>query len=114
MTSVTMVTNDSAALHTTKVDGRNVKEVQGYPASQTVKEQVDATSAPRQKANQSPQQRRKQARRQQKESVMLDTRSGHDRRNVVDSQAVNSQVSDSQNDDTEETDKKTTGVDVYT
>jgi hypothetical protein len=103
MTSVTMVTNDSAALHTTKkTDSRNVKEVQGYPASQTVKEQGDATSAPRQQARQGQQQRRKQDRRRQKDTVQLNTRSGHDRRNTVNSQS----------DDRAESD--TTGIDVYT
>ncbi|VAW96821.1 hypothetical protein MNBD_GAMMA19-1901, partial [hydrothermal vent metagenome] len=36
MTSVTMVTNDSAALHTTKTNNRNVKETQAYPAAPAV------------------------------------------------------------------------------
>jgi hypothetical protein len=106
MTSVTMVTNDSAALHTTKkTDARNVKEIQGYPASQNVKEQGDATSAPRQKRQANPRQKRKQERRQQKQSVLLDTRSGHDRRNAAVSQT---------DDAGDANDKKTTGINVYT
>jgi len=82
MTSVTMVTNDSAALHTTKTDNRTVRETQAYPASQPVKAHENAAPVPRQNVKRNQRQRRKQERRQQQKPVLLDTRSGHDRRNI--------------------------------
>ncbi len=104
MTSVTMVENDSAALHTSKkTDNRNVKEVQAYPTAQAVQEHEDVVQAPR-KNPQHSQQRRKHERRHENTPVLLDTRSGHDRRNVV----------DSQNAEADEKDKKNTGVNIYT
>ncbi len=88
MTSVTMVTNDSAALHTTKTNNRNVKETQAYPASQAVKTHKDATPAPQQSVKRNQRQRRKQERRQQQKSVLLDTRSNRDRRNADTAQTM--------------------------
>jgi len=107
MTSVTMVTNDSAALHTTKTsDNRNVKEVQAYPSSPAVKPHEDATTAPRQKVKRNQRQRRKQERRRQQTTVLLDTRSGHDRRNVIASQTTETENTG--------TTPATTGIDIYT
>lgn len=88
MTSVTMVTSDNAALHTTRTDNRNVRETQAYPASQSVKTHKDARSASQQNVKRNQRQRRKQERRQQQKTVLLDTRSGYDRRNISHSGAA--------------------------
>ncbi len=105
MTSVTMVGNDDAALHTSKTNNRNVKETQAYPASQSVKAHEGTPFAPRQKIKRNQRQRRKQERRQQRKAVLLDTRSGCDRRNVGYSQTVATE-----NDSNE---KPVTRIDVY-
>ncbi len=102
MTSVTMVTNDSAALHTTKTNNRNVKETQAYPATPAVKAHEKAAPAPQQNVKRNQRQRRKQERRQQQKSVLLDTRSGHDRRNMGNTQTV-----------TSENEQPVTHIDVY-
>ncbi len=105
MTSVTMVTNDSAALHTTKTNNRNVKETQAYPATPAVKTHEKAVPAPQQNVKRNQRQRRKQERRQQQKPVLLDTRSGHDRRNMVNAQTEIT--------DTTENEQPVTHIDVY-
>jgi len=105
MTSVTMVTSDDAALHTTKTNNRNVKETQAYPASQPVKAHGEGSAAPQQNIKRNQRQRRKHERRQQQKSVLLDTRGGHDRRNAGNAQTVaTGDNSDGQ---------PVTGIDVY-
>lgn len=104
MTSVNMP-RDDAALKTTKTaTNRTVKEIQPYPATPAVQAHEDATQAP-QKNPQKPQQRRKYERRKENRSVLLDTRSGHDRRNVVDPQNADSEEADN---------TKSTGINIYT
>ncbi len=105
MTSVTMVTNDSAALHTTKTNNRNVKETQAYPASQAVKAREETAPTPQQNVKRNQRQRRKQERRQQQKSVLLDTRSGHDRRNIGNSQTAANEEDDNK--------QPVTSIDVY-
>ncbi len=102
MTSVTTVANDSAALHTTKTNNRNVKETQAYPATQAVKAHGNAAPVPQQNVKRNQRQRRKQERRQQQKSILLDTRSGHDRRNIDNAQTV-----------TTENEQPVTHIDVY-
>jgi len=106
MTSVAMVENDSAALHTQKTaETRSVKETQPYPASPAVKAHEDTMTAPRQKVKRNQRQRRKQERRQQQKPVLLDTRSGHDRRNVIAAQTTRNKNDNSP--------RPAAGIDIY-
>lgn len=108
MTSVNMP-RDDAAIHATKTaTNRTVKEVQPYPTAQAVQEHEDVTHAPRKNPPQS-QQRRKHERRKEDSPVLLDTRSGHDRRNIVGQQNSDQQDADNATDD-----KKSTGINIYT
>jgi hypothetical protein len=103
MTSVNMP-RDDAALHTTKTaSNRTVKETQPYPATPAVQAHEEATRAPRKNPQKSPQ-RRKFERRKDNLPVLLDTRSGHDRRNAIDSHSAESEDENSTN----------TGIDIYT
>jgi hypothetical protein len=103
MTSVNMP-RDDAAIHSTKTaTNRTVKETQPYPEAHAVQAHEDAAQAPR-KHPQKAQQRRTHERRQEDEQVLLDTRSGHDRRNAA----------DPQNADDEDDDKKSSGINIYT
>ena len=102
MTSVNMP-RDDAAIHATKTaTNRTVKETQPYPTTQAVQAHEDVARAPR-KNPQKPKQRRKRERRKANAPVLLDTRSGHDRRNVI----------DPQNADTDDDKPKRTGIDIY-
>lgn len=103
MTSVNMP-RDDAAIHTSKTaTNRTVKETQPYPTTQAVQAHEDVARAP-QKKSQKAKQRRKRERRKEHAPVLLDTRSGHDRRNVI----------DPQNADTKDDDQKPTGINIYT
>jgi hypothetical protein len=103
MTSVNMP-RDDAALHTTKATpNRSVKETQAYPTTQAVQAHEDVTHAPR-KNPQQAQQRRKQERRKENRPVLLDTRSGHDRRNAGAQQKAESETDNTQS----------TGINIYT
>jgi len=106
MTSVTMVGNDDAALHTTKTNSRSIKETQPYPASQPVKTHEETPHAPQQKIKRNQRQRRKQERRCQKQFVLLDTRSSHDRRNI----STSSQTITTENGSNEQ---PATGIDIH-
>jgi len=102
MTSVNMP-RDDAAIHTTKTaTNRTVKETQPYPTTPAVQAHEDVARAP-QKNPQKPKQRRKRERRKANAPVLLDTRSGHDRRNAADPQNV----------DTNDDKPKRTGIDIY-
>ncbi|HHI94562.1 MAG TPA: hypothetical protein ENK04_13800 [Gammaproteobacteria bacterium] len=105
MTSVTMVTSDDAALHTRKTNSRNVKETQAYPTSQPVKAHENAPHTPQQKIKRNQRQRRKQERRQQQKSVLLDTRSGHDRRNIKNTETVTTENNSNE--------QPAAGIDIY-
>ena len=101
MTSINMP-RDDAALHSTKSSpNRTVNETQPYPTTQPVQKEKDVTSAPPKKP-QANQQRRKRDRRKKDIPVLLDTRSGHDRRNAA------------QDDEQGKADDKTSGIDIYT
>lgn len=102
MTSVNMP-RDDAALHATKTTDRTVKETQPYPITPAVQPHEDVTRAPR-KNPLKAQQRRKQERRKENRPVLLDTRSGHDRRNAGDQQNAESESDNTQN----------TGINIYT
>ena len=105
MTSINIPRDDAATQIKSTPTERAVQPTAPYPKVQPVTAHEDATKAP-------PRQARKQAeqrtgdRRQQNVSVILDTRSGHDRRNVA------------AQEDIEIEDKNTSsgkaGVDIYT
>ena len=80
-----------------------MKETQPYPTTPAVQEHEDVAHKP-QKNPQKASQRRKDERRQENTPVLLDTRSGHDRRNAA----------DPQNADTDDDNPKSTGIDIYT
>ena len=103
MTSVNMPRDDAAINATKTATNRTVKETQPYPTTQAVQAHEDAIRAPR-KNPQKSQQRRKRERRKEITPVLLDTRSGHDRRNAADPQNV----------DTDDDKPKSTGIDIYT
>lgn len=103
MTSVNMPRDDAAIHATKKATNRTVKETQPYPTTQAVQAHEDVAHAPQKNPQKNPQ-RRKHERRQEDVPVLLDTRSGHDRRNVA----------ESQNADTDDDKPKSTGIDIYT
>ena len=104
MTSINMPRDDAALLIDTKaVADRNVKEVNAYPGVQPVTPHEDVTQAPRRQPHKQKQ-RRTQERRKAKQKVLLDTRSGHDRRNAVHSASVEIEG---------DTGTNPTGIDVY-
>jgi len=105
MASVTMIGNDDTALHTTKTNNRSIKETQPYPASQPVKAHEKTPHAPQQKIKRNQRQRRKQERRRQKQSVLLDTRSGHDRRNISAAQTITTENGSNK--------QPATGIDIH-
>lgn len=83
MTSMNMP-RDDAAIHidTKTVRKRTVAPAQPYPATPPVQAEQDAAEAPPQTPRRPPQ-RRQNERRKQNLPVLLDTRSGHDRRNIL-------------------------------
>ena len=90
MTSVNMPRDDAANLINSKaLPDNSVKEVSPYSTVQPVKPHEDVMQAPqRRQLPRKISQRRKGERRKQKQQVLLDTRSGRDRRNVVSSEAL--------------------------
>lgn len=107
MTSVNMPRDDAAnRIDSKAVADRSVKAIDGYPRTQAVKPHEDVTLAPQQQTPRKRSQRRKQERRKKRQPVLLDTRSGRDRRNAA--QAGNVSVEG----DTAKGEK--TGIDVYT
>ncbi len=99
------VHNDDAGLQIRPTPGRTVKEVQAYAGGHAVQGDENATEAPKQADRK--ERRRKRDRRHQKDAVLLDTRSGHDRRNA----SIN-ESSETRNDTPEA--GSTSGIDVYT
>jgi hypothetical protein len=105
MTSINIPRDDAATLVKSTPTERDVQPIAPYPTVQAVKAHEDATQAP-------PRQTRKQAerratdRRRQDSPVLLDTRSGHDRRN-----ALAEEKSDIEG---EENSATTSGIDIYT
>lgn len=97
--------NDDAGLLIRPTVGRTVKEVQAYPDVHAIQEDETATEAPKQ--NKHDEQRRKRGRRQKNTEVLLDTRSGHDRRN-----AASKESSETENETTDTT--PASGINVYT
>lgn len=80
MTSVNMPRDDAALRIDPKApQARNVNPAEPYPAVQPVSPKEEGVQAPPPQARQ-PQQRRHGERRQKDETVLLDTRSGRDRR----------------------------------
>ena len=79
------VNNDDAGLHIRPATGRAVTEVQPYPGAPAAEKNEDTSQTPKQAPQQSPdkEKRRKADRRHQQIQVLLDTRSGHDRRNTA-------------------------------
>jgi hypothetical protein len=81
MTSVNMPRDDAALRIDPKAPrARNVNPLEPYPAAQPVQPHEEPTTAPKKPAGRKPQQRRKGERRQKNQPVLLDTRSGGDRR----------------------------------
>ncbi len=79
MTSVNMPRDDAAInINTKTVAKRDVKPTEPYPTTPPVKKHAERHEAV--PAIQSRQRRRQGERRQKDEPVLLDTRSGHDRR----------------------------------
>lgn len=106
MTSINIPRDDAATKIDTKaVADRTVKQVAPYSSTQAVKGHEDATQTPPRQARKQTEQRKKD-RRQLGVPVILDTRSGHDRRNVAAQKDV--EVED------ENTLPGKTGVDIYT
>jgi hypothetical protein len=94
------VNNDDAAFRLRPSNSRAVKEVQAYPIATPA--QKDERNAKNTQKTQREERRRERERRHQSRQVLLNTRSGHDRRNVT-------------NGSTEDSGKKTkTGISVYT
>lgn len=82
MTSVNMPRDDAVLKIDPKAPtNRNVKEVEPYPAVQPVQKHEEATQAPS-AGTPRPQRRRGKDRRQRNEKVLLDTRSGPNRRRM--------------------------------
>ena len=106
MTSINIPKDDAASRIDTKaVAERNVKEAEPYPTVQPVKAHEEVTQAPP-SAPRKQTQRRKGERRKQNIPVLLDTRSGHDRRNAAHNEDVELEG------DTPDTGR--TGIDIYT
>jgi len=104
MTSFNLnITNDDAGLHTRPIAGRTVKEMQAYSGAHATQEEEKPTEAPIQ--THYDDKRRKRDRRHQHTAVLLDTRSGHDRRNISADEAFKAK---------NETGDTTPSVDVYT
>ncbi len=80
MTSVHIPRDDAASKISTTTD-RTVQAATPYPSVQPVKAHEDATKAPERTTHKNLQ-RRKKERRKDNAPVLLDTRSGHDRRNA--------------------------------
>jgi hypothetical protein len=85
MTSVNMPRDDAATVVNTKaLSEHNVKAVDAAPTVQPVKAHEDVMAAPQRRTPaRKAEQRRKQERRKEKRAVLLDTRSGRDRRNAL-------------------------------
>ncbi|HEC19229.1 MAG TPA: hypothetical protein ENI97_07780 [Gammaproteobacteria bacterium] len=95
---------DDAALHTNSSPAnRTVNETQPYPATQAVQAHEEAPPAPNQRVTRNQRQRRRHERRQKNIPVLLDTRSGRERRNALNRQG-------------EQSDGNTvsTGIDIHT
>ena len=106
MTSINIPRDDAARINPRTLADEAVKETAPYPRTKAVTPHDDVTQAPRrQQPSRQKQQRRKGDRRKQNKSVLLDTRSGHDRRNAMRSRQEDS---DDKNNDT-----GSTGIDVY-
>lgn len=106
MTSINIPRDDAASkINTKAVGNRTVTPVEPFPTTQPVKAHEDTIAAPKQQTSKN-QQRRKQARRAQEASILLDTRSGHDRRN-----ANNVDSSEEEESNTEKNAR--TGINVY-
>ena len=105
MTSVNMP-RDDAAIHTSKTtNNRTVKEAQPYPETRAVQEHENVINAPRKKPA-ARLHRRKGERRKKNTAVLLDTRDGHDRRNIG-----NQAAAETAEDGNEQ---NSTGINIYT
>ena len=105
MTSINIPRDDAATRIDTKaVAERTVEQTNPYPTVQPVKAHEEATETPP-KTPRKQVQRRKGERRKTQQPVLLDTRSGRDRRNVA--QNANVEL------EGEEAAENRTGIDVY-
>ncbi len=105
MTSINIPRDDAATkIDTKSATDRTVKQVDSYPSVQAVKEHEDVTQAPKQQPHKQSQRRRKE-RRKKSSKVLLDTRSGHDRRNVANAEKVDLEEGAGK--------ENSTGIDVY-
>ncbi len=106
LTAITLPNDDAAILKDTKtVTPRTVNQVQPYP---TVQPRDGSAEAPKSPVHKLSQQRREERRKNQT-PVLLDTRSGHDRRNIAGVEGVVVDVTTDA--DTER--RAATGIDVY-
>ena len=105
MTSINIPRDDAATRIDTKaVAERTVEQVNPYPTVQPVKAHEEVTEAPPQTPRKQTQ-RRKGERRKAQRPVLLDTRSGHDRRNAA--QNANIEL------EGEQPAENKTGIDIY-
>ena len=105
MTSVNMPRDDAATTIKSKQTERTVQPAEPYPKVQPVTAHEDVTKAPQRRARKLSERRAKE-RRKQAVPVILDTRSGHDRRNAAAAEDVEIEG--------EGTAPGKTGVDLYT
>ncbi|NOX76342.1 MAG: hypothetical protein GXP17_06960 [Gammaproteobacteria bacterium] len=85
LTAITLPNDDAAVLKDTKaITPRTVSQVQPFPTVQPRDGSAEAPKPPVRKLSQ----RRKAERRKTKDAVLLDTRSGHDRRNIIGGEEV--------------------------
>lgn len=105
MTSINIPRDDAASRIDTKaVSERTVQQTNPYPTVQPVKAHEETTKAPLQPPRKQTQ-RRKNERRKSQQAVLLDTRSGRDRRNAA--QNTNIELEGDKPAD------NSTGIDVY-
>lgn len=103
MTSVNMPRDNAADRIDAKATAKiSVKEVSPYPAIEAEKPHEDVTKAPQAPRRPKP---RKSERRKKKQKILLDTRSGRDRRNAA--------HTDSTEVETDKPAEGNTGIDVY-
>jgi hypothetical protein len=105
MTSINIPRDDAAILVKSTATEREVQPIAPYPKVQPVKVHEDATQAPARQTRKQAERRGKDRRHQDK-PVLLDTRSGHDRRNAAAEEKVEIEG--------EENSSATTGIDIYT
>lgn len=105
MTSFNIPTDDAAIITKSKPTERPVQPAAPYPKVQPVTPHNDVMQAPPRQARKQDERRRKDRRRKEN-PVLLDTRTGHDRRNAAAESEVEIQG--------ESSEPQKTGIDLYT